>query len=115
MGGSDIDGFYTTEALIGALRSLFAIHGLPDTLVSDNGPQLMAGPFELYLAGQGIRHALITPFHPSSNGLVERTVCSVKDALARLGPGDWPTKVAKYLLLQHATPCPETNQSPARY
>ncbi|XP_058032651.1 uncharacterized protein K02A2.6-like, partial [Ahaetulla prasina] len=29
----------TAEAVISALRHLFATHGLPDTLVSDNGPQ----------------------------------------------------------------------------
>lgn len=28
------------------------------------------------------------------------------------GPG-WPTRVAEYLLIQHSTPCPLTNRSPA--
>lgn len=60
-----------------------------------------------------LRHILIAPFHPSSNVRAERTVRSVKVALSKMGPGDWHTKIEKYLLMQHATPCPESNQSPA--
>ncbi|XP_058033127.1 uncharacterized protein K02A2.6-like, partial [Ahaetulla prasina] len=71
----------TAEAVIAALRHLFATHGLPDTLVSDNGPQFTATQFEEYLADEGIRHALSAPFHPASNGLAERSVRSAKEAL----------------------------------
>uniref|UniRef100_UPI00109F456C uncharacterized protein K02A2.6-like n=1 Tax=Podarcis muralis TaxID=64176 RepID=UPI00109F456C len=61
----------TTEAVIRVLRGLFATHGCPDVLVSDNGPQFTSGTFERYLLGLGIRHALTAPFHPSSNGQAE--------------------------------------------
>ncbi|XP_058049000.1 uncharacterized protein K02A2.6-like, partial [Ahaetulla prasina] len=56
----------TAGAVISALKHLFATHGLPDTLVSDNGPQFTAALFEGYLAEEGIRHALSAPFHPAS-------------------------------------------------
>ncbi|XP_070803581.1 uncharacterized protein, partial [Pituophis catenifer annectens] len=39
----------TTDATIRELRQLFATHGLPDILVSDNGPQFTATQFEGYL------------------------------------------------------------------
>lgn len=103
----------STDAVIKALRALFATHGLPDEIVSDNGPQLTASVFELFLAGLGIRRCLIAPYHPASNGLVERAVRSAKEALGRMGPGGWAAKVAEYLLIQHSTPCPMTNRSPA--
>uniref|UniRef100_UPI0010A02BFD uncharacterized protein K02A2.6-like n=1 Tax=Podarcis muralis TaxID=64176 RepID=UPI0010A02BFD len=74
----------TTEAVIRVLQGLFATHGCPDVLVSDNGPQFTSGTFELYLLGLGICHALTAPFHPSSNGQVERMVRSAKEALGRL-------------------------------
>lgn len=90
----------TTDSLIRVLQALFATHGIPDILVSDNGQQLMAGPFEVYLAGQGIRHILTAPFHPVSNGW------AVNEVLSKLGPVNWHTKIARYLLLPHATPCP---------
>ncbi|XP_058024065.1 uncharacterized protein K02A2.6-like, partial [Ahaetulla prasina] len=44
----------TAEAVISVLRHLFATHGLPDTLVSDNGPQFTATQFEEYLAEEDI-------------------------------------------------------------
>ncbi|XP_058051873.1 uncharacterized protein K02A2.6-like, partial [Ahaetulla prasina] len=66
----------TAEAVITVLRRLFVTHGLPDTIVSDNGPQFTATQFEGYLAREGIRHALSAPFHPAMNGLAERFVRS---------------------------------------
>lgn len=77
----------TTEAVIKALRRLFSTHGLPDILVSDNGPQFMATQFKLFLAEQGIHHALVIPFHSTSNGQMERMVQSTKEALSRMAQG----------------------------
>ncbi|XP_060548718.1 uncharacterized protein K02A2.6-like [Pantherophis guttatus] len=103
----------TTDATIRELRQLFATHGLPDILVSDNGPQFTATQFEGYLAGLGIRHVLSAPFHPASNGQAERFVRSAKEALSRLSPGDWQERVDKFLIAQHSTPCTATGRSPA--
>ncbi|XP_026530759.1 uncharacterized protein K02A2.6-like, partial [Notechis scutatus] len=64
----------TTEAAVKKLNRLFATHGLPDVLVSDNGPQFTALVFEQYLADRGIRHALTSPTHPAANGRAERMV-----------------------------------------
>ncbi|CAI5793556.1 XP_028570936.1uncharacterized protein K02A2.6-like [Podarcis lilfordi] len=103
----------TPEAVIRVLRGLFATHGCPDVLVSDNGSQFTSGTFERYLLGLGIRHALTAPFHPSSNGQAERMVCPAKEALARLDRGDWHKRVAEYLFVQHITPHVATGRSPA--
>lgn len=104
----------SSDAVIRALRSIFATHGLPDLLVSDNGPQLTTTtPFELFLARLGIRHCIISPYHPASNGFVERAVRSAKEALGRMAPRSWHEQVAKYMLVQHTTPCQATNRSPA--
>ncbi|XP_026532364.1 uncharacterized protein K02A2.6-like, partial [Notechis scutatus] len=61
----------TTEAVVKMLNRLFATHGLPDVLVSDNGPQFTALAFEQYLADRGIRHALTSPARPAANGRAE--------------------------------------------
>ncbi|CAI5771628.1 XP_028584004.1uncharacterized protein K02A2.6-like [Podarcis lilfordi] len=84
----------TTEAVIRVLRGLFATHGCPDVLVSNNGPQFMSGTFE-------------------RNGQAERMVHLAKEALARLDRGDWHEWVAEYLFLQHITSHAATGQSPA--
>ncbi|XP_060550102.1 uncharacterized protein K02A2.6-like, partial [Pantherophis guttatus] len=74
----------TTEATIRALRRLFATHGLPDMLVSDNGPQLTSLAMESFLAERGIRHALSTPYRPAGNGQAERMVRLTKEALTKM-------------------------------
>ncbi|XP_032091766.1 uncharacterized protein K02A2.6-like [Thamnophis elegans] len=101
------------ESTVRALRRLFATHGLPDILVSDNGPQFTATTFQEFLAEQGIRHAPIAPYHLARNGRAERAVRSAKEALGRMDRGDWQSRVAAYLLSQHSTPCLTTNKSPA--
>uniref|UniRef100_A0A8C6VFG1 Gypsy retrotransposon integrase-like protein 1 n=1 Tax=Naja naja TaxID=35670 RepID=A0A8C6VFG1_NAJNA len=103
----------TTEAVIKQLRKLFVTHGLPDVLVSDNGPQFTFNIFESFLAQQGIRHALTAPGHPSANGRAERMVRFTKEKLQQLGPGDITEKLEKLLSVQHITPSPSTNLSPA--
>ncbi|XP_026548252.1 uncharacterized protein K02A2.6-like [Notechis scutatus] len=103
----------TTLAITKALTRVFVTHGLPDTIVSDNGPQFTSCKFEVFAANLGIRHALTAPFHPASNGMAERAVRSVKEALERFGPIDWHSKLSRYLLTQHTTPCTTTNKSPA--
>ncbi|XP_026539495.1 uncharacterized protein K02A2.6-like [Notechis scutatus] len=103
----------TTEVVTKQLKKLFAMHGLPDLLVSDNGPQFTALAFEQFLAEQGIRHALTAPAYPASNGWAERMVQYTKEALDKLYTGDIQDKINKMLTIQHITPSTSTNKSPA--
>ncbi|XP_026527090.1 uncharacterized protein K02A2.6-like [Notechis scutatus] len=74
----------TTEAVIKELNRLFSTHGLPDVIVSDNGPQFTALEFEKFLAERGIRHALTAPAHPAANGRAERMVQTTNKSPAEL-------------------------------
>ncbi|XP_060543768.1 uncharacterized protein K02A2.6-like isoform X2 [Pantherophis guttatus] len=103
----------TSEATIRALRRLFATHGLPDVLVSDNGPQLTSKAMEEFLAGLGIRHALTAFYRPAGNGQAERMVRLTKETLTKMGPGDWQERIDNFLLTQHITPHATTKKSPA--
>ncbi len=71
----------TVEKTIEALRSVFASCGLPERLVSDNGPQFTSQEFAIFLKANGIKHSRSAPYHPSTNGLAERFVQSMKQAL----------------------------------
>ena len=55
--------------------------GLPELLVSDNGPQFTAEEFGTFLAANGVKHSRSAPYHPATNGLAERFVQSLKQAL----------------------------------
>ena len=47
-------------------------------LLSDNGPGYVSRAFRDYLTLVGIRHILATPFHPQTNGKLERCHQTIK-------------------------------------
>ncbi|XP_053229004.1 uncharacterized protein K02A2.6-like [Podarcis raffonei] len=102
-----------SAAVIKVLRQLFATHGLPETIVSDNGAAFVSQEFRAFLADNFIRGVTSAPFHPSSNGQAERMVRTAKESIARLMEGNWSACIARMLFLQHATPCTATGKSPA--
>ncbi|XP_047037979.1 uncharacterized protein K02A2.6-like [Helicoverpa zea] len=65
------------------LRECFSRFGLPKCLVSDGGPPFRSEEFELFLTRNGIKHILIAPYHPSSNGAAENAVKTVKKVIKK--------------------------------
>ncbi|XP_013917976.1 PREDICTED: uncharacterized protein K02A2.6-like [Thamnophis sirtalis] len=84
----------SAESTERALHRLFATHGLPDVVVSDNGPQFASTTFQEFLALQDIWHGPTAPYHPACNGRAECAVHSAKEALGRMERGDWPVGLA---------------------
>ena len=68
----------TSLQTVKVLSKLFASYGFPLQIVSDNGPQFVSAEFKQFLKMNGVKHILCTPYHPSSNGLVERFVKTFK-------------------------------------
>ena len=66
----------TASKTIKELRKLFSAYGLPQQVVTDNKPQFIAKEFMVFLKQNGIKHLKCSPYHPSSNGAVERLVQS---------------------------------------
>ena len=62
---------------ISRLEKIFAVHGLPVTVTSDNGPQFRSEEFERYLVDNGILHRKVTPQWAQANGEVERQTGSL--------------------------------------
>ncbi|KAL5500514.1 hypothetical protein EMCRGX_G012092, partial [Ephydatia muelleri] len=60
----------SAQCTIEELRRMFASYGIPEQLVSDNGPQFVSGCFEEFMKMNGVKHIKCTPYHPSSNGAV---------------------------------------------
>ncbi|XP_064472856.1 uncharacterized protein K02A2.6-like [Ornithodoros turicata] len=78
-----IMGKTTTKHTIEKLHELFSRFGIPESFVTDNGPQFVSQEFKDFLKKMGIRHVTTTPYHTSSNGLAERFVQSLKTALRK--------------------------------
>ena len=73
----------TSPSVIVYLKSMFAKHGIPDYLVSDNGPQFAANPFAKFTEEYRFTHVTTSPRYPQANGEVERSVQTVKSLLKK--------------------------------
>ncbi len=72
-----------SRTVITHLKSIFARHGIPMKLISDNGPQYSASEFKEFAKEWGFLHVTSSPLYPQANGLAERTVQSVKNILKK--------------------------------
>ena len=82
----------------------FATHGLPHTIVLDNGPCFVSNEFELFNKMNGIRHIKVSPHPPASNGLAERAVQTVKSGISNMEGGNLQSKVTQFLSRYRITP-----------
>ncbi|XP_075534031.1 rho GTPase activating protein at 68F isoform X3 [Dermacentor variabilis] len=88
--------------------------GVLETVVSDNGPQLVSEDFKAFMRNVGARHVVSAPYHPSTNGLAERFVQTLKSALRKSSPGESIEETLhNFLLAYRNTPHPTTGEAPA--
>ena len=87
----------STSAVIDELRTLYAQFGLPETIVTDNGPCFVSSKFKTFLVCNGIEHLTSAPYHPSSNGLTEHAVQLVKRGLKKIARGSMRSRLAQIL------------------
>lgn len=102
----------SAECTINKLRSIFTIHGLPEQVVSDNGSSFTSSEFKTFLQANGIRQVLVSPYHPSSNGLAERAVQTFKSAVKKLD-GPMELRLSRFLSKYRVLPQTTTGFSPA--
>ena len=103
----------STDSTIAILRHVFVAYGLPQQLVSDNGPQFASSEFAQFLKANGVKHIRCAPYHPSSNGLAERFVKTFKQAMKTGEHHGTPLKhrLANFLLSYRTTPHATTKHS----
>ena len=68
---------------ITVLKELFAEHGIPEEIRSDNGPQFASHLFAEFTKDWNIKHSTSSPRNPRSNGQAESAVKIVKGLLTR--------------------------------
>ena len=65
-----------SQTTIDMLRVSFSNQGLPEMIVSDKAASFTSAQFAEFCDKNGIHHVTSAPYHPASNGLVERAVQS---------------------------------------
>ena len=97
----------SSSNVIKHLKSIFARHGIPQEMFTDNGPQYSSREFSKFAENYGFIHTTSSPRFPQSNGEAERGVQTVKNLLKK---SDDPYLA---LLIYRSTPLPNSNYSPA--
>jgi hypothetical protein len=104
----------TSATTIGILSDIFATHGYPHVMVSDNATTFVSDQFKSYCKRNGIFQKFIAPGHPATNGLAERNVQTLKTRLKTMTNEPLPmhAKVREILFRYRATPL-SNNKTPA--
>ncbi len=97
----------TSHNIIKALKTIFSRFGIPETVISDNGPQYASHEFTEFAEAYDFSHVTSSPLFAQSNGQAERTVQTVKKLLK----GSKDPHMA--LLAYRSTPFPWCNLSPS--
>lgn len=95
----------TSYQVIQRLKATFARYGIPNEVVSDNGPQFSCAEFRDFANEMDFKHVTSSPHHPSGNGHAERAVQTAKKILKQEDP-----LIA--LMCYRSTPCATTGVSP---
>ncbi len=94
----------TFSRIIMVLRSLFPpsyAYGLPEQVVTDNGPQFESMSYSTFMHADGVK----APYHPSSNGAAEWFVRTFKESMKAVHNEGQTTQhsIANFLLTYWST------------
>ena len=102
----------TSATTIDSLRKSFATLGVPEVVVSDNATAFTSEEFQTFLKRNGIKHVRTPPYHPASNGLVERMVQTFKAGMKKQ-EGSVQVRLSRFLFSYRITPQSTTGVSPS--
>lgn len=73
----------TSIRVITVLKSWFSRHGIPSTVISDNGRSFNSEDFKAFRSEWDFHHVTSSPYHPQSNGRAENAVKTCKSLLTK--------------------------------
>ncbi|XP_040915366.1 uncharacterized protein K02A2.6-like [Toxotes jaculatrix] len=73
----------SAQSVITHMKGFFTRHGIPQCVVSDNGPQYDCGEFSDFAKQYGFQHITSSPLYPQANGQAEKGVQIVKRLLKK--------------------------------
>jgi transposase InsO family protein len=97
----------TASRVILRFKQIFSSHGIPDVVVSDNGPPFNSKDFARFAEDYGLIHQTSSPHFPQANGQAES---AVKIAKKLLSQPDLDVALLNY----RSTPLSSTGVSPSQ-
>ena len=103
-----------SSTLFTNLDRIFSVHGIPEIIISDNGPPFNSDEFSRYNLAIGSKHHRITPRWPQANGEVEKfNQPLLKTIQAAVVEGKvWKQELQRFLLQYRTTPHSTTKVPP---
>ena len=74
----------TAETIVNCLIEVTARIGVPQELLTDNGSNFMSKVMKKYCSMTGIKQIRTSPYHPQTDGMVERFNATLKRLLRKL-------------------------------
>ena len=101
----------SSQAVITSMKSVFARHGIPDEVVTDNMP-FSSKECSRFAQEWGFKISTSSPHYPQSNGMSERTIQTIKNLLRKADDEGNDPYIA--LLEYRNTPITGLQESPAQ-
>lgn len=102
----------TTAYVVTSLKKIFSRFGIPEKVISDNGPQYASSEFRKFAKEWGFDHRTSSPGYPQSNGKAENAVKTCKLLMKKALEGK--VDFFKSLIDWRNTPSAEIGLSPAQ-
>ena len=102
--------------VIKCIGTAFNTHGLPHSLITDNGPPFASHDFESFLSDLAVDHKKGIPYWSQSNGEVERFNEALLKIvrITKLEKKDIKREVSNFLFRYRTTPHTVTGMTPAK-
>ena len=98
------------QCVINNMKKIFSHHGIPLTVMADNGPQYVGHKFIAFANEWNFDIVTSSPHYPKSNGLAERNVQTIKNMLRKVYENNEDPYLA--ILMWNSTP-KENGKSPS--
>ena len=101
--------------LVEFLKEIFMYTGVPKTVQSDQGRNLLSEEFEEFLGSKNIEHRYSSPYHPETNGQMERTNRTLGQTIRKLcdeEPEKWDEKLREAVFSVNSSVNRSTGKTP---
>ena len=104
----------SAEAVVLALERMFAIHGIPEEVKTDNGTPFQSDAFARFSKEKGFIHHKVTPLWPEANRQVQNLMKDIGKVAktAHVSGKNWKKELSTYLSNYRAMPHAGTKKSP---